>query len=161
MHVEWDRGHEEFDALIRAESGDGIIVSEFHDHSVRAGWKWIPTSEIVSIEPLPDSSPVVRIARIRSYPDLPIEVEFTRLEELLAYLASSAEIVGVFRAATGSDELLVGRIGGLVDSGFDLELVSTDGDWEDAEHHYELGEVISIEWGTEYLTAMGELAGPR
>ncbi len=105
--------------------------------------------------------PVVRITTTRAYPDLSIEVGLTRLPELLAYLASSDEVVGVYRAATGSDALLVGRISRLDESGFELDLVSSEGVWEDDKHEYELGEVISIEWGTDYLTAMRALAGPR
>ena len=161
VHVEWDGGRESFDAILRAESADGAIVSEIHDLVPRRGWKWISSDALASAVPLDDNSPVVRLAGIRSMMPETIDVGLTTLAKLLDHLASTAELVGVFQASTGSDKLEVGRVERRAESEFVLDLVNPSGEWEHDKAEYEMGVVISVEWRTDYLLALSDLAGPR
>ena len=159
VHVEWDRAHDEFDAIVHAESDEGVIVSRVHDIVPLRGFKWLPRNEIVSIEPLEADSTPMRLAALRGTAPASLDTGLTHLSNLLAHLKASSDLVGVFRAERGSDELLVGRIKG-AEKLLVVDLVSPGGVWQD-EERYELGEIISIEWQSDYLLALADLLPAR
>lgn len=159
VHIEWDRAHEEFDALVHAESDEGVILSRVHELVPLRGFKWLPSDEIVSIEPLEADSAPMRLAVLRGSAPASVDAELTHLSNLLDHLKGSSELVGVFRAERGSDELLVGRIR-QADELLVVDLVGPGGVWQD-EERYELDEIISIEWQSDYLLALADLLPAR
>jgi hypothetical protein len=161
VHLEWDRTHEEFDAVVRAESDDGVIVTELLDFVPRRGWKWIPSDEIVTIDDLAPDSAQARLAQLRSFPAEPLDAALTSLPALVDFLVDGHSLVALWEARTGSSEMLVGMIGGHDGVVVELDLVSPAGQWENERHGYELEDLISVEWGSDYLLALEELAGPR
>ncbi len=106
--LEWDRGHESFVAVVRAESSSGLVVSQVHDHSILGGLRWIRADEVISSEELPIDSPAVRLAAHRGDLSASVDGSLTDLATLLELLAGLTEPVAVCRERTGSDELLVG-----------------------------------------------------
>jgi hypothetical protein len=161
VHLEWDRTHEEFDAIVRAESDDGVIVTEIHDFVPRRGWKWIPDDEVISIDDVPASAALVRLFELRPLVPEPIDPALTSLPALLRHLADGNLLVSVFQASTGSATMLAGAIARLDNVAVVLDLVDTAGEWEDDQFEFELDDIISVEWGNDYLLALTALAGPR
>jgi hypothetical protein len=157
VHLEWDRGHEGFDAAIRSDTEHGLIVTEFLDLVLRTGMKWIRRAEVVELEDLPATSAQARLMALRSVGIEPVDDRLTELPKLIEHLAGCGDLVAVFRTATGSDALLVGRIERTSSRHFDLALVDEDGATEPDHRTYVFDEVISVEWGTDYLNALQDL----
>jgi hypothetical protein len=109
VNIEWDRGHERFDAIVRAESDAGIVVTEIHDIAPLPGLSWIRRNEVIEIDDLADDAGEVRLADIRGELVETVEVALTAVEALLVHLAATEPLIGLYRERTGSDELLVGK----------------------------------------------------
>jgi len=156
--LEWDRSHEGFIAVVRAESASGVIVSQVHDLSILGGLRWIRADEVVSMEDVPNDSPVVRLADHRGARTMRVDASLTELVSLLDLLTGLATPIAVYCERTGSAELLVGSKA-LVDSGrLVLSEVDPSGTHTGATLGYDLDEIISVEWGTTYLDDLAELA---
>lgn len=158
VDVEWDRSHESFTAVMRAESESGVIVSLVSELSVLSGLRWIRGSEIVSVEEEPLDSPVVRLASHRGDLAIGVDTSLTDLETLLGLLTGLALPIGVYCERTGSGELLVGSNARASGGRLVLDEIDPSGAVTGDELTFDLDEIISIEWGTTYLDDLAELA---
>jgi len=158
VNIEWDRGHERFDAIVRAESDSGIVVTEIRDIAPLPGLSWIRRNEVIEIDDLADDAGEVRLADIRGELVGTVEVALTAVEPLLVHLAATEPLIGLYRERTGSDELLVGKIVATAPGTITLEHVDPNGRYdEDGALDYPMREILRIDWGTTYLTALWEL----
>jgi hypothetical protein len=99
VNIEWDWGHERLDAILRAESADGVIFTEIVDNATVPGHSWI----------------------------------------------------------RGND-LLVGKIVAAPPGAITLDHVDSNSRYdEDRALDYPTREIIRVDWGTTYLTALWEL----
>lgn len=156
--VEWDRSHDSFIAVVRAESSFGVIASQVDDLSLSGGLRWIRADEIVSMEDLPSDSPVVRLADYRRERSTRVDVSLTRLDSLFDSLATEASLVAVYLERTGSDECLVGSNPTVSGGRVTLDEIDTSGAVTGASLDFDLGEIIGVDWGTPYLLDLAELA---
>ena len=76
---------------------------------------------------------------------------------LLERLRHLNELVAVYTARTGSDECLVGFVSEVRQAQLTLDEVSPDGGRTGERLDYQLGEVIGVDWGTDYLRALSLL----
>lgn len=155
--LEWDRGHESLDAVVRAESEHGVIVTEVIDFASASGLRWIRREEILQMEDYNPDLAVVRLADLRGTRVETVDPSLTELPVLLQHLQRTDQLVGVYRERTGSDELLVGEIIELTAALFHIRDVDSKGRYDGEVTEYALDEVIRIDWGSTYLTALTEL----
>ena len=102
--LEWDRGHESLDAIVRAESEHGVIVTEVIDFASEPGLRWIRRDEILQMEDYNPDLAVVRLADLRGTRVETVDVSLTELPALLQSLEHTDGLVCVYRERTGSDE---------------------------------------------------------
>ena len=156
--LEWDRGHETFDAIVRAESDAGVVCTEVIDLASTPGLAWIRGNEITDLVDLDEDLGVVRLAGIRAERDAIVDVSMTQLFFLLERFARDGTLVAVYRECTGSDSCLVGEIVDPTEHEFHLRLVDERGRYDnDPPFKYGTNEVIRLDWGTTYLSSLGEL----
>ena len=161
VNIEWDRGHESLDAIVRAETSTGFVITEIDDLCPLPGLSWIRANEIVSVHDHKNTAPCVRIADLRNTRTDRVHDSFAVLSTLLEHVASKGYLVGAYRERTGSNEMSVGEIATLREEHFRLELVDPQGQWrtcEPIDTDFTLAEVIRIDWGTNYLTALAEIS---
>ena len=100
---------------------------------------------------------IVRLADLRGTRVETVDPSLTELPVLLQHLQRTDQLVGVYRERTGSDELLVGEIVELTAALFRIRDVDSKGRYDGEVTEYALDEVIRIDWGSTYLTALTEL----
>ena len=146
-----------FTAIVRAEGTTGIVVTQLHDFRALDGLRWIRADEITSLDDLEADDPDVRIAELRGWRTEHTDIELTELSAFLAHLAGHAGLVGIYRERTGSDELLVGRIAEVRAGGVRVADVDTNGALTGDEVDVPFEQIIGVDWGTDYLTGLGQL----
>ena len=156
--LEWDRGHETFDAIVRAESDAGVVCTEVIDLASTPGLAWIRGNEITDLVDLDEDLGVVQLADTRAERDVVVDVSSTQLLVLLERFAADGTLVAVYRECTGSDSCLVGEVIDPTEDEFHLRLVDGRGRYDnDPPFEYRTNEVIRLDWGTTYLGSLGEL----
>lgn len=158
MSLEWDRAHESLEAIVHAESATGLVVSVIHDLTVLPGRRWIRADEVVDIEDLDPSDPARRLAKLRGSLTDHAVAEPCDLDSLLRHLHNTVAPVAVYTARTGSDECLVGFVDAVTADRLVLSEIKPDGTATGEKLDFLLGEIIAIDWGSDYLTALAELA---
>ena len=157
VDLEWDRSHETITAIVRAETPEGVIVSEIVDLSAVPGFRWIRANEIVSVEDVAPDAPVSRLADRRGDRSHGLEPRLTELRELLRLLEDSVVPVAIYTERTGSKELLVGTEVVVDHDRLVVNEVDTDGSVTGDQLEFDLGEIVCIDWGTRYLRDLQEL----
>lgn len=152
--LEWDRGHEEFNAIVRAEADGGLIVTEMRDLTPLNGYRWLPDGEIVDIEDLPDDDPDVRVANILGARTERLDSGLVDLRALLEARRDDQQLVGIYQARTGSDELLVGAVSAIEDNSVRLDEVRPDGTLSGDTLVYDLNDIVCMDWDTDYLRGL-------
>lgn len=161
VNLDWDRGHESFAAIVRAETDDGVIVTQLIDFSSVAGFKWIRADEILELDDLDTDDPNVRVADLRGTRTERLAPALTATGALVTDLAAQGVLVFVQSRRTGSDEGLVGTITSIDGSVVVLADVDPSGRASGDTVEVSLDDVISVEWGTDYLAALAELLEGR
>ena len=87
--LEWDRGHESLDAVVRAESEHGVIVTEVIDFASAPGLRWIRRDEILQME---DYNPDLAVVRLVKHNQV-VGVGVSKLAPTACCLASGKFIV--------------------------------------------------------------------
>jgi hypothetical protein len=158
VNIEWDRGHERFYAILRAESPDGVIFTEIVDITTVPRLSWIRRNEVLEIDDLDEDAGAVRLAEVRGERAETVDRSLTAVGPLLVHLASTEPLVAIYRERTGSDELLVGKIVATTPDTVTLQHVDTNGRYdEEGRLDHPLREIIRVDWGTSYVTALWEL----
>lgn len=159
VHLEWDRGHEQIDAIVRAESADALIVTVVEDFWPQAGCRWIRADEVLSAEVLAPTSPDVRVLDHLGVRPFSVESALLDLEHLLARPTFRSSPVQLCLERTGSGEVQVGTVASLTASEVVLNDITPSGEWPGDQSSFELSGIISVEWGSDYLRALGILVG--
>jgi hypothetical protein len=157
VHLEWDRSHESFDAIVVAQSASGMVAKQVHDYVPLDGYKWIRSDEIVDIELLDSDHPSVRLAKLR---DTHVERPGRGTSDLAALLRAMRrhrQLIFVQQERTGSDEGLVGYVSSLHQTHATLDDVDPRGRGTGDVVSIRNDQIISVEWGTSYLTALHDL----
>jgi ribosomal protein S18 acetylase RimI-like enzyme len=157
VHLDWDRRHESFDAIVRAESDEGVIVTQLFDLSSEAGFKWIRGDEILELNDLDADDPKVRLADLRGTRVDRLDSGLAAIAPLVAHLADRGSLVFVQTRGTGSDEGLVGAISAIGDGVISLADIDPSGHPSGDTVELVINDLISVEWGTDYLGALMEL----
>ena len=156
--IEWERGHGSFEAIVRAESPTGVLVTEVIDLVSTPGLSWVRRDEITDLVDLNDDLAVVRLADLRGERNQTIDAALTELPCLLDFLAPTGQLLGFYRERTGSDELQVGEILDVTDGTFRVKYVNGKGRYDTGEpEEYEIAEIIRLDWGNVYLAALQDL----
>lgn len=66
VRLEWDRGHETLDAIVRARSDSGIVITELRDCNPLNGMQWIDAAKLLYVDDLDEDDPNVRLAELPS-----------------------------------------------------------------------------------------------
>lgn len=157
VHLEWDRSHESFDAIVVAQGISGMIARQVHDYVPLEGYKWIRSDEIVDIEFLDHDHPAVRLARLRGVPvDRPGR-GMSDLAVLLRAMRRQRKLIFVQQERTGSDEGLIGYVPSLDRTHATLDDVDPQGRCPGELLSIRRDQIISVEWGTPYLAALNDL----
>jgi hypothetical protein len=157
VHLEWDRGHESFDAIVVAQAPAGMIARQVHDYVPIDGYKWIRSDEVVDIEFLDDDHPAVRLARLRG---LSVDRPGRGMSDLAALLRAmrrERQLILVQQERTGSDAGLVGYVSSLDPIHATLDDVDPQGRYTGDLVAIRHDQIISVEWRTPYLTALNDL----
>jgi len=157
VDLEWDRGHETFTAIVRAETSTGLVVTEVLDLSALPGFRWIRADEVISIEDRPHTAPEVRLANLRGIRSDQVDAGLTDLRALLAHLQETGGLIAIFTTRSGSEEALVGRIQTLGSEELALDEVDPGGSSTGEVLTYQLSEIIGVDWHTTYLHDLEEL----
>jgi hypothetical protein len=157
VDLEWDRGHESFDAIVRLDAPEAIVVTTIHDLWPQAGCLWIRADEVLAAEPLDAASAEVRVLDRLGVRLFAVDEGLADLATLLRSAQAEDVLVAVHSTATGSGEMLVGNVRRLTDRHVELDEVDTDGRRTDEPLDFRLDEVIAVEWGTDYLRALALL----
>jgi hypothetical protein len=157
VHLEWDRAHESFDAIAVVQGASAIIAKQVHDYVPLDGYKWIRSDEIVDFEFLDHDHPAVRLARLRG----------TRIERpgrgmsdlaiLLRAMRRQRQLIFVQQERTGSNAGLAGYVSSLDQTHATLDEVDPQGRCTGEVLSTRTDRIISVEWGTSYLTALNDL----
>jgi hypothetical protein len=156
-HVEWDRGHDEFDGIVYLDEAEAVVVARTHDYWPQAGCLWIRRSDVLSVEPLDESDAAVRVLNELGVRRFALDPAMADLTSLLRRATDSPAPIAVFSAATGSDEMLVGLVAHVGETGCTLAEVDPTGSLTGDELTFDLGEIIAVEWSTDYLNALAIL----
>lgn len=155
--VLWDEGEESFEAIVRAESDAGIVVTQLHDLAELPGHKWIDAAGLVAVHDLDPRHPAARLADLRGSRVEQLDPALTALDGLLPHLAHGDGLVALQERDTGSAEVLVGRITEVTADELVVDEVTPEGTWSGDELRFARDEIVSVEWGTGYLVALAEL----
>jgi hypothetical protein len=158
VDLEWDRGHESFDAIVRLDAADAMVVTAVHDLWPQAGCQWIRADEILQAEPLAPDSPEVRVLDRLGVRSFTVDPQLGDLRSLLEAARQEDALIAVHSTRTGSAEMLVGRVRSVDARRLDLDEVDTSGERTDEPLEYALDEIIAVQWGTDYLRALALLA---
>lgn len=155
--VEWDRGHDKVDGILRAEGPDGTILTEIYDLIPDAGYCWLRADEILSVDDVCASSGTARSATLRDVRTERLDPELTTLLPLLRRLVDDQATVGIYTRRTGSGELLAGIMASADDASATFREIDPGGTLTGEEIAVELPEIIRINWDTDYLRALRAL----
>ncbi len=133
------------------------VVTRLYDYVQLPGLKWVRADELVSVCDLDDDSPTVRIANLRGYRRDTVDRQLTELPALLGHLEALQCLLFIMRRRTGSGEGLAGRVVSLAEDSADFALVDPRGA-SSGDESSAMDEIVSVEWGTEYLDALADLA---
>ena len=158
VDLEWDRGHESFEAIVRLDHPDAMVVTTVHDLWPQAGCQWIRRDEVLGVEPLAADSPAVRVLDRLGVRLFTVDPALHDLPTLLASAREDQELVAVFSTMTGSSEMLVGRVRRITADAVELEETDTRGERTDEPLELALAEIIAVQWGTDYLRALAMLS---
>jgi hypothetical protein len=158
VDLEWDRGHESFDAIVRLDAAEAMIVTAVHDLWPQAGCQWIRADEILAAEPLAADSAEVRVLDRLGVRLFTVDPSLADLATLLRAAQREQLLIAVHSTTTGSQEMLVGRVRLVTDDAVELDEVDTNGERTDEPLAYRFDEVIAVQWGTDYLRALTLLA---
>lgn len=157
VHLEWDRAHESFDAIVVVRGASAIITKQVHDYVPLDGYKWIRADEIGHIEFLDHDHPAVRLARLRgTLIDRPGR-GMSGLAVLLRAMRRQKQLIFVQQERTGSDTGLAGYVSSLDQTHVTLDEVDPQGRRTGEVLSIRTDQIISVEWGTSYLTALNDL----
>jgi hypothetical protein len=157
VRLEWDRGHESFDAIVVAQGASGMIARQVHDYVPLEGYKWIRSDEVIGIEFLDHDHPAVRLAKLRGVPvDRPGR-GMSDLAILLRAMHRQRQLIFVLQERTGSDGGLAGYVSSLDQTHARLDDVDSEGRCTGEVLSIPHDQIISVEWGTSYLTALNDL----
>lgn len=156
--LEWDRGHEHLDVLVRLETAQALIVTVIHDLWPQSGCQWIAADEVLDLERCEANDPVVRVAEHTGARKLRAGAELAQLPNVFARLREASLLAGIYARRTGSGSVLVGKVSGVDAQEVTLDDVDTDGALSGDQLTYRYGEIASVEWGTDYLTALAMLS---
>lgn len=155
--VEWDRGHEEVDGILRAEGTDGIILTEMDDLIPDAGYCWLRSDEILNVEDWCTSSGTARSAKLRDALSERIDTQLTTLANLLHRLTDNHATIGVHTRRTGSGELLAGVMDSTTDLAMQFKEIDPNGVLTGELITVGLDDIIRVDWDTDYLRALRAL----
>ena len=155
--LEWDRGHDAFDAILRLDAEEALIVTAIHDLWPQAGCQWIRADEVLAAEPLASDSAAVRVLDRLGVRLFTVDPALADLRTLLRTAREERALVAVYSAQTGSGETLVGTVLGLDGDGVELDEIDTDGNRSGERLDVALDDVIGVEWGSDYLRALALL----
>jgi hypothetical protein len=158
VDLEWDRGHDAFDAIVRLDTPTAIVVTEVRDLWPQAGCLWIRADEVLSAEPLDAADPAPRVLDRLGVLLFVVDPALADLATLLEAAREEQALVAVHSTETGSDELLVGTVRQVTGRRVELDEVDTDGSRTHELLEFDLDEIIAVEWGTDYLRALAMLA---
>jgi hypothetical protein len=158
VSLEWDRGHETLIAIIHAESSTGFVISQIYDLCELPGRRWIRADEVVDVDDLDSSDPAVRLAKLRGSLTRHTVIQPPDLDALLRDLQDTVAPIAVYAGRTGSRECLIGYIDTVAADHLVLSEIDTNGTATGEKLDYSLSEIIGIDWGSDYLTALAELA---
>jgi hypothetical protein len=150
IKLEWDRGHESIEAIVRARTESGIVVTTLNDYVALPGLTWIRADEVLyfdNLEELDDDHPAVRLANLRGSRIGSLDPALTDLNALLGHLAVAAALVFIYLRHTGSGEGLVGRITRRAKRRVQLDEVDTDARATGDVLDFALADIIAVEWG--------------
>ena len=157
VDLEWDRGHESFDAVVRLDAPQALIVTAVHDLWPQAGCLWLRADEVLSAEPLEDDSATVRVLDRLGVRLFTVDPALADLATLFRHAQQERALVAIYSRSTGSGETLVGTVRVVTDDRVELDEIDTDGRPTHEPLDYGLDEVIGVEWGTDYLRALALL----
>jgi hypothetical protein len=121
------------------------------------GYKWIRSDEVVDIELLDNDHPAVRLAKLRdTHVDRPGRGT-SDLAALLRAMRREWQLIFVQQERTGSDEGIVGYVSSLDHIHVTLDDVDPQGRATGDAMSIRNDQIISVEWGTSYLTALHDL----
>ena len=155
--AEWDRGHATTTGIVRAHTAAGLILTEIDDLSAQAGLVWISGNELLEVDNLDDDDMFVRIATLRGERQGTVDPDLTWVDSLVAHLADLNLLIMIFQSRTGSREGLVGRITRVRDGMVHLDEIGPDARPTGDPLELALTELISVEWGTDYLRGLTDL----
>jgi hypothetical protein len=158
VDLEWDRGHESFDAMVRLDAPEAMVVTAVHDLWPQAGCQWIRADEILGAEPLPSDSPEVRVLDRLGVRLFAVDRRLADLTALLGAAQDEQVLIAVHSTTTGSAEMLVGSVRTLAAGRVELDEVDTTGERTDEPLDFRFDEIIAVQWGTDYLRALALLA---
>ena len=158
VDLEWDRGHESFDAIVRLDHAGAVVVTAVHDLWPQAGCQWIRRDEVLRAEPLASDSPEVRVLDRLGVRLFAVDPAIADLRALLEAAEAGQDLVAVHSTTTGSAEMLVGRVRSVTAHRLDLDEIDTAGERTGEPLDYRLDEIIAVQWGTDYLRALAMLA---
>lgn len=157
--VEWDRGHEQLEGILRAEGPEGVVLTEMNDLVPDAGHCWLHADEVLSIDDLcPGCSATVRSATLHEARSDRVDPALTELAGLLRFLAEAQSTVAVYTRRTGSGELLAGVMASTDDASMSFAEIDTTGSLTGEKVTIDLSEIIRVDWDTHYLRALRALA---
>jgi len=157
IHIDWDRGHDDFDAIVRLDGIEGLVLSRIHDYWPQAGCIWMRRSEILTIDSLDCDGPEVRVLDRLGVRLLAVDPELESLHAVVQHAAQTPAPVAVYSRATGSGEVQVGLMLSSDDGTCTMAEVDPTGVQTGDEMRLELVEIIALEWSTDYLAALGIL----
>ena len=155
--LEWDRGHESFDAIVRLDAPEAMVVTEVHDLWPLAGCLWIRSDEILAAEPLPPDGPETRVLDRLGVRLFAVDPALADLRTLLEAARQEGTLVAVHSTTTGSAEMLVGTVVEVSVDGVELDEVDPAGERTREPLRHRLDEIIGVQWGTDYLRALALL----
>jgi hypothetical protein len=157
VHLEWDRGHDSFDAIVVAVGASGMSARQVHDCVPLEGYKWIRSDEVVEIDLLDDDHPAVRLARVRGVHVDPPGRGMSNLTTLLRAMRRRRQLIFVQQERTGSGAGLVGYVSSVDPIHATLDDVDSQGRCTGDLLSIRRDQIISVEWSTTYLTALNDL----
>lgn len=157
VELEWDRGHEKLEAIVRTQTDSGIIVTTIHNYVPMPGLTWIRADEVLDLDNLDDDHPSVRLANLRGSRIGGVDPALTKLDALIDFLAEEGAPVLIHLRRTGSGEGLVGQITGRTSDSVLLDEMGTQARRTGHVLDFLLTDILAVVWGDDYLTAFADL----
>lgn len=104
VHIEWDRGHDDFDALRYVDGDEGLVIAKVHDYWPLAGSMWLRRNEVRRMEALDPGLPEVRVLDRLGVRLFTLDPALAELRNVLSGALGSAVPLAVYSRSTGSGE---------------------------------------------------------